>query len=115
MYVSTFHLSKLTTRNWKIPALADFMESLTHENDKLIQMGTIKSTKEQALVSGISNQAKGKKKDLEQKEKEKKQSSSESSSSTDGSLRSRRRNTRERETQIWLFHRFTYLKIFLNK
>ena len=29
VYVSTFHSSKLTTRNWKMPALADFMEYLT--------------------------------------------------------------------------------------
>ena len=26
VYVSTFHSSKLTTRNWKMPTLKDFME-----------------------------------------------------------------------------------------
>ena len=41
VYVSTFHSSKLTTKKWKMHALADFMESLTQEQDKLIQMGTI--------------------------------------------------------------------------
>ena len=76
--------------------LADFIESSNQEKDKLVRMGTIKSTKEQYLSTGLSNQAKGKKKYLKQNEKEKKQSSSESSSSTDGSSRSRRRNKRER-------------------
>ena len=36
MYVSTFHSSRITTRNWKMPTLVDFMESLTHEKDKII-------------------------------------------------------------------------------
>ena len=76
MYVLTFHSSKLTTRNWRIPALADFMEYLTQEKNKIIQMGTIKSTKEQALAVGVSNQDKGKKKYLKQREKEKTKSSS---------------------------------------
>ena len=31
VYVSTFQSSKLTTRNWKMPALENFMESLTQE------------------------------------------------------------------------------------
>ena len=31
VYVLTFHSSKLTTRNWKMHALVDFMESLTQE------------------------------------------------------------------------------------
>ena len=69
-----------------MPALADFMKSLTQEQDKLIQMGTIIKSKDQALFAGVSNQSQSKKKDLKQKEKEK-QSSSESSSSTDGNLR----------------------------
>ena len=29
VFVSTIHASKLTTRNWKMPSLVDFMESLT--------------------------------------------------------------------------------------
>ena len=81
-----------------MPVLADFMEYLTQEKNKIIQMGTIKSTKEQALAVGVSNQDKGKKKYLKQKEKEKKQSSSESSSSNDGSSRSTRRKKREGPT-----------------
>ena len=75
------------------------MESLTQEKDKLVQMGTIKPTKDQALSAGVSNQSQGKKKYLNQREKEEKHSSTKSSSSTDGNSRSRRRkNKRERPT-----------------
>ena len=39
------------------------MESLTHEQDKLVMMGTIKPSKDQALVAGDSKvDSKGKKK-----------------------------------------------------
>ena len=64
--------------------LAEFMKSLTQEKDKLVKMGAIKSTKDQSLVAGVSNQAKGKNKvkDLKQQRvKEKKHSDTESSSS----------------------------------
>ena len=37
-----------------MPSLADFMEYLTQEQDKLVMMGTIKPSKEQALVAGDS-------------------------------------------------------------
>ena len=37
-----------------MPKLADFMESLTQEQDKLVRMGTIKPSKEQAFVDGDS-------------------------------------------------------------
>ena len=52
--------------------LTNFMESLTQEKDKSLQMGTIKSTKDQALATVVSNPAKGKKKDKDSKKKEKK-------------------------------------------
>ena len=58
-------------------ALVHFMESLTEDKDKLVKNGTIKSTNDQALAAGVSNQSKGKKKvkDLkQQREKEKKHS-----------------------------------------
>ena len=45
VFVSTFHATKLTARAWKIPKLAEFMESLTQEQDKLVMMGTIKPSK----------------------------------------------------------------------
>ena len=63
VFVSTFHATKLTIRNWNIPTPIDFMESLTQEKDKLVMMGTIKPSKYQALVVGYSNMdSKGNKK-----------------------------------------------------
>ena len=59
-FVSTFLSGKLTIQNWKMPTLDSFMESLTHEYDKLVQMGTIKVRKDQALAAGVSNSSKGK-------------------------------------------------------
>ena len=37
-----------------MPKLAEFMESLTQEQDKFVMMGTIKPSKDQALVAGDS-------------------------------------------------------------
>src|SRR5713101_4699107 len=54
VFVSTFYATKLTARSWKMPSRADFMESLTQEQDKLVMMGTIKPSKDQALVAGDS-------------------------------------------------------------
>ena len=46
-----------------MPSLADFMESLTQEQDKLVMMGTIKPSKYQALIAGdLKVDSKGKKK-----------------------------------------------------
>ena len=39
--------------------LEDFVNSLTEEQDKLVQMGTIKSTKDQFIVASVLNQGKG--------------------------------------------------------
>ena len=58
VFVSTFHSGKLTLRNWKMPSLEKFMESLTQEKEKLVQMGSIK-TKDQALKVGVLNSSKG--------------------------------------------------------
>ena len=63
VFVSTFHATKLTVRSWKMPKLAEFMESLTQEQDKMVMMGTIKPSKYQALVAGdLRVDSKGKKK-----------------------------------------------------
>ena len=64
-FVSTFHTGKLTTTNWKMPTLNSFIESLTNEHDKLVQMAIIGSSKDQTLVTGgpKSTNGKGKKKD----------------------------------------------------
>ena len=45
-----------------MPSLADFMESLTQEQDKLVMMGTIKPSKDQDLIAGDSKADKSKKK-----------------------------------------------------
>ena len=37
-----------------MPRLADFMESLTQEQDKMVMMGSIKTSKDQALIAGDS-------------------------------------------------------------
>ena len=63
MFFHTFHATKLTVRNWKIPSLANFMESLNQEQVKLVMMGTIKPCKYQDLVVGYSKMdSKGKNK-----------------------------------------------------
>ena len=52
-FVSTFRAGNLKTHGWKMPTLNAFIESLTSEHDKLVQMGIIRSSRDQALhVSG---------------------------------------------------------------
>ena len=38
VFVLTFHATKLTAQSWKMPKIAEFMESLTQEQDKLVLM-----------------------------------------------------------------------------
>ena len=54
VFFSTFHATKLTAKASKMHSLTDFMESLTQEQDKLVMMGNIKPSKDQALVAGDS-------------------------------------------------------------
>ena len=72
VFVSTFHSVKLTTPKWKTPTLNSFIESLTQENDKLIQKGIIRSSRDQSLAAGGPKVAKdkGKQKDESLVEKE---------------------------------------------
>ena len=49
VFVSTFRAGNLTTPRWKMPTLNAFIESLTNEHDKLVQMGIIRSSRDQAL------------------------------------------------------------------
>lgn len=75
VFVSAFHTVRLTTgETWKISTLNAFIESLIHEQDKLIKMGTLKNSNAHALIvhgSGKNNsksnqQSKGKgKKELD--------------------------------------------------
>ena len=50
--VSTFHTKKITIPNWKMPTQNAFTESLTNEHDKLVQMGSMRSSKDQDLFVG---------------------------------------------------------------
>jgi hypothetical protein len=51
MFISTFHSVKFSSgATWKMPSLEDFIESLTQEQTKLINMGKIKGPKAHALT-----------------------------------------------------------------
>jgi hypothetical protein len=57
LFISTFHSIRFTSRaTWKIPSLEDFIESLTQEKTKLINMGTIKGPREHALTVKYGSQ-----------------------------------------------------------
>ena len=59
MSISTFHSVRPTSgATWKIPSLEVFIESLTQEQNKLINMGKIKGPKGHALIvkDGSSHQ-----------------------------------------------------------
>jgi hypothetical protein len=86
VYSSSFQITKLAIGStWNIPSLGDFMESLIHEQIKLIQIGELKNSKPHALITqGISKKNKHKnkgKKDQENKKEDKKKSTDESLSS----------------------------------
>ena len=60
-----------------MPILADFMESLTQEQDKLVMMGTIKPSKDKALIAGdlkVDSKRKKKAKNPPEQKRDKKQS-----------------------------------------
>ena len=71
VFVSTSHTRKLTTMNWKIPTLNAFIESLTNEHDKLVHMGIIRSSKDQALFASGPKDTKGKGNQKNQKNQKK--------------------------------------------
>ena len=51
VFVSTFHSVRFTSgKNWTMPTLDAFIESLSQEQDKLINMGKIKGFKAHALA-----------------------------------------------------------------
>jgi hypothetical protein len=61
VFVSTFYSIRFASgATWKIPSLEDFIESLTQEQNKLINMGKIKGQKAHALTvqDGSSHQYK---------------------------------------------------------
>jgi hypothetical protein len=51
VFVSTLHTIRFASRaTWKMPSLEDFIESLTQEKTKLINMGAIKGPRTHALI-----------------------------------------------------------------
>ena len=51
VFVSTFHIVRFASgATWKMPSLEDFIESLTQEQTKLINMGTIKGPRVHTLT-----------------------------------------------------------------
>jgi len=64
VFVSTFHTVIFTSgATWKMPSLEDFIESLTQEQTKLINMGTIKGPRVHALTVHDGSQKYHKSKD----------------------------------------------------
>ena len=56
--MSSFDATELDVSNWKMSSLCTFFDSLTKEQEKMIHMGDLKSSKgkDQALiVQGIKN------------------------------------------------------------
>ena len=73
VFVLTFHATNLTARYWKMPKLAEFMESLTQEQDKLVMMVTIKPSKDQdflAVDSRVDSKRKKKSKNPREKNRQ---------------------------------------------
>jgi hypothetical protein len=70
-YVSTFHSDMyLMGKNWEMPTMDQFIDSLTHEKEKIIQMGLIKDPKAHALTihDGKRSFKQNKKEKLNEKE-----------------------------------------------
>ena len=59
-FVSTFRVGNITTPGWNIPTFNAFIESLTSEHDKLVQMGIIRCSHDQALHVSRPKDLKGK-------------------------------------------------------
>ena len=69
IFVSIFHSKRDSFPSWKIPSLDSFVESLIQEQDKLIRMGVIQTSKDQAILVTDSTkvQSKGRPKGKEPK------------------------------------------------
>ena len=68
-FVSIFHFGRDSIPNCKMPSLDSFVESLIYEEEKLVQMGVIQTSKSQALLVTETTkvQAKGRPKGKEPK------------------------------------------------
>ena len=60
VFLSTFPTTKLAVRNWRMSSLDAFIDSLTKEKDKLVQMGALKTSNYHALKNCWSKNSKSK-------------------------------------------------------
>ena len=69
LFVSTFHFGRDSIPNWKIPSLGGFAEFLIQEQEKLVQMGVLQTSKNQyfLMINSTNAQAKGRHKGKESK------------------------------------------------
>ena len=88
--MSNFHATRLAISNWKIPSLSTFFDLLTKEQDKLIQMGALRSSKgkDNALIFQGINNARSKDKQMVKEKKPKSNNEDERSNLIDeGSMK----------------------------
>ena len=88
-----------------MPSLAKFMESLTQGKYKLVKMGTIKSSKHQSLVTGVSNPTKGNKKSIDSKQQEKKKQEKPKSSNGGSNPTKGKDKKKQEKTKCNYFHK----------
>ena len=100
VFVSMFHATKLVVRNWSMPSLDVFIDSLTQEKVKLIQMGTLNTSKDHVLAALENNNFKSKGKLKVKEKKPKSDSEDEGSYSIDEGLNSKRRETRKEDQSV---------------
>ena len=64
--MSTFHATRIPTPKWKMPYLNTFLDSLTKDQEKLIHIGVLNSSKvkDHALKVQGSNNVKSKEKQI---------------------------------------------------
>ena len=85
VFVSTFHATRLVISNWKIPSLSTLFDSLSKDQDKLIQMGNIKISQEKynSLIFQGRNNSKRKEKKIVKEKKPKSNDEDEESKPVD--------------------------------
>ena len=96
LVLSILYLSLPSIPNWKIPSLDGFSKSLIQEQDKLVHMGVIQTSKKQALLMTYSTnaQAKGRHKAKEPKASDSKPK--ESQKYSEGALGSKKKKKFEK-------------------
>ena len=60
IFVSIFHSERASIPNWKMPSFDSFAESLIQEQEKLVHMGFLQNSKNQALLVTDSTNAQAK-------------------------------------------------------